>query len=74
MQHILDLDFYVRPFFPSYLLNIIKIIHQNNMGNPKALMREIQILRTIYSELYASIKLRTDKPKKEIEEEIYLNH
>ncbi len=67
-------DFHVKPFFPSYLLNIIKIIYQNKMENPAALIREIQILKSMYSELYASIKDRTDKPMKEIEEDIYINH
>jgi hypothetical protein len=67
-------DFYVKPFFPSYLLNVIKIVYQNKMGNPKALVREIQILKSMYSELFSSIKLRTEKSKKEIETDIYLNH
>jgi hypothetical protein len=67
-------DFYVKPFFPSYLLNIIKIVYQNKMENPVALIRAIQILKTMYNELYISLKARTDKNKKEIEEDIFLNY
>jgi hypothetical protein len=64
----------VNPFFPSYLLNIIKIVYQNKVGNPKALIRELQILKSMYSELFSSIKMRTEKSKREIEIDIYLNH
>jgi len=67
-------DFHVKPFFPSYLLNILKILYQNEMENPNALLRELQILKSMYFELYTSIKDRTDKPKKEIEEDIYIHH
>jgi len=67
-------DFYVKSFFPSYLLNIVKIVHQNKMEHPAALIREVQLLKSMYNELFDDLKRRTSKSKKEIEEEIFLNY
>ncbi|MBN2157178.1 MAG: hypothetical protein JW776_14130 [Candidatus Lokiarchaeota archaeon] len=67
-------DFYVKSFFPSYLLNIVKIIYENKMENRVALTREVQLLKMIYSELFLALKERTRKKKREIEEEILRNY
>ncbi len=67
-------DFYVKPYFPTYLLNIIKIVHNNKMESPKALVREIQLLKSMYTELHSSLVNRTKKSKKEVEDDIALNY